>query len=187
MRESGEKIKWRIFLWNLRSSEVKNDCLISGFFSFSLDRAGGSSRKKKQWTINGMIAYKIDYFSPNSSSFKYCVRAVDQFFLFESFLVALCSFSSCIGGAAQFITRRSTKSLTWTVGIGEFLQPRSFWILSPFGSPSFILASTSFHIALLFPGFIFRKKMEPVSKRREPPRNCCIIGTGSKPCNNTGA
>ena len=177
MRESGEKIKWRIFLWNLRSSEVKNACLISGFFSFSLDRAGGSSRKKKQWTINGMIAYKIDY------------RAVDQFFLFSfwEILVALCSFSSCIGGAAQFITRRSTKSLTWTVRIGEFLRPRSFWILPPFGSSSFILASTSFHIALLFPGFIFRKKMEPVSKRREPPRNCGIIGTGSKPCNNTGA
>ena len=80
MRESGEKIKWRIFLWNLWSSEVKNACLINVFF---LDRTGGSSRKKKQWTINGMIVYKIDCFSPNSSSFKHCVRVVDQVFLFS--------------------------------------------------------------------------------------------------------
>lgn len=30
-----------------------------------------------------MIVYKIDCFSPNSSSFKHCVRVVDQVFLFS--------------------------------------------------------------------------------------------------------
>ena len=144
---------------------------------FFLDRTGESSRKKKQWTINGMIVYKTVFHRIPLRLNIALGQSIKFFFsLFESFLVALCSFSSCMGGAVQFITHR----------IDEFLQPQSFWIIPPFGSSSFILASTSFHITLLFPGFIFRKKMEPVSKRREPPRNCCIIGTGSKLCNNTG-
>lgn len=57
---------------------------------FFLDRTGESSRKKKQWTINGMIVYKTVFHRIPLRLNIALGQSIKFFFsLFESFLVAL--------------------------------------------------------------------------------------------------